>query len=525
LTAGLLVTLAPTASAEDSMTDLGVFAYGGDLVVGGDKVVVSIDDRIVVADRAGEVQGTITGVSGASGLAMTADGTRVYAALRGSKEVAEIDTATREITRRIDLAAYGCPFSLALTGERLWVGYGCDATGVLGFDLSAPTSQPAVADTSLLKASPYIAAAGDTLVVGEFSGSPADLFVYDVSGAAPVLRGEIDGHTNYNAGLEDIAVTPDGSHIISAFRLPDAFTMWDATTLAQVRDYEKGPEAEGYPSSVAVSPDGAYIAGGRTSGVGMTLYDSASGTEVYATTPPQGEVVSGSTAYVGRDVYSLVKSDTDHLYLWRIHDATLPASTLTLTAEPGGTAQRPFTMTGQLTFADEPAPGAQPLIVTRTLADGTTATLPSATTAADGTFSITDTPPTGGQTTYTVLWNGDGEHRWSKASVTMEVRYQAVITLTGPTSAIAGTTLVFSGTLQADGTTPPRGGSITVRRSLNVDGGDTVEWRARVSDFGSYRFIDTPEAGEYTYTVRWAGDARTGPAEASQVVTVEKPNA
>ncbi|MEW1838326.1 hypothetical protein AB0392_10260 [Nonomuraea angiospora] len=45
-----------------------------------------------------------------------------------------------------------------------------------------------------------------------------------------------------------------------------------------------------------------------------------------------------------------------------------------------------------------------------------------------------------------------------------------------------------------------------------------------IGDLGSYRFIDTPEAGEYTYTVRWAGDARTGPAEASQVVTVEKPN-
>ncbi|MET7465883.1 hypothetical protein [Nonomuraea sp. NPDC005501] len=524
MTAGLLVTLAPTASAEDSMTDLGAFAYGGDLVVGGDKVVVSIDNRIVVADTSGEVQGTITGVSGASGLAMTADGTRVYAALQGSKEVAEIDTATREITRRIDLAAYGCPFSLALTGERLWIGYGCDATGVLGFDLSAPTSQPAVADTSLLKSSPYIAAAGDTLVVGEFTGSPADLFVYDVSGAAPVLRGEIDGHTYSNYRLEDIAVTPDGSHIISAFALPDAFTMWDATTLAKVRDYEKGPEAEGYPRSVAVSPDGTYIAGGRTGGVGMTLYDRASGTTVYAMNPPQGEMVSGSAAYAGRDVYSLVKSDTGHLYLWRLHDVTLPASTLTLTAEPGGTAQQPLTMTGRLTFADETASGVQPLVVTRKLPDGTTAELPGVTTAADGTFTLNDTPPTGGQTTYTVLWKGDGEHRWSKASVTTAVRYKAGLTLTGPTNAIAGTTLVFSGTSQADGTTPPRRVWITVQPVRNADGGDTASWRAWIGDFGSYRFTDTPEAGEYTYTVRWAGDARTGPAEASQVVTVEKPN-
>ncbi|GAA3105411.1 hypothetical protein [Nonomuraea salmonea] len=70
---------------------------------------------------------------------MAQDGARLYAALSGSNEVAEIDTATLAVTRRLDLSSHPCPVSLALLGERLWVGHGCDTGkgGVVGLDLSA----------------------------------------------------------------------------------------------------------------------------------------------------------------------------------------------------------------------------------------------------------------------------------------------------------------------------------------------------------------------------------------------------
>lgn len=521
LAAGLVVAVAPTAAADDTLTDLGpVPSNRNDIVVAGDKVVVSLDDRIVFTDRKGEVEETITDVSGAHGLIATADGTRVYAALSGSGEVAEIDIATREIARRINLSDYGCPYDLALTGDRLWVAYSCGERGVLGLDLSTPESEPVNVDTSLLKAGPLIAAAGDTLVLGE-TLSPADLFVYDVSGAAPVLRGEIDGHAHDHHGLDDVAVTPDGSYTISAFTLPDAFSMWDAVTLTKVRDYQKGPEAEGYPRSVAISPDGAYIAGGRTLGFGMTVYDRASGAELFTANPPKGEVARGSSAYAGRDIYSLVQAD-ERIYLWRLHDVTLPESSLTLTAEPGATVHVPFTMTGRLTFPDGTAPGAQPLIVTRTAGDGTTETLPGVTTAEDGTYTITDTPPAGGQTTYTVLWDGDGKRRWSKASVTMMVRYQAVLTLNGPATAVAGTTLLLWGSLEAVGTDRPENVWISMERTRKSDG-QTVTGNIYQGGIGTFTFRDSPEPGEYTYTLRWPGDSRTGPAEASHTVIIEAP--
>ncbi|NJP90405.1 WD40 repeat domain-containing protein [Nonomuraea sp. FMUSA5-5] len=523
LTAGLLIAPASAASAENSMTDLGAASSITDLVAGGDKVAVSIDDHIVIADSTGQVKGTITGLSGAYGLAMTPDGTHLYAALMGSKEVAEIDTATLEITRRVDLAAYGCPSSLALTGERLWVGYGgCGgATGALGLDLSVTVPEPVPFEVPL-KAGPYLAAAGNTLVVGEGGGSPADLFVYDVSGTTPVFRGEIDGHTYFHGGLNDVAVTPDGSHVISAFTLPDAFEKWDATTLARVHAYEKGPEAEGYPATVAVSPDGAYIAGGRNLFSGeMTLYDTASGSTIYAARPPEGEIVGGSAAFSGHDILSLVKTNADHLYLWRINDPTVRNSTLTVTAAPDATAQQPLTLTGRLTFDDGTAPGAQPLSVTRTLPDGSSAELPGATTAADGTFTITDTPPTGGEVTYTVRWNGDESHRGSEASVTTAVRYASMLTLNGPTRAVAGTKLVFRGSLRVAGITAPRNVRLTVERIRSGDD-DVIQRSVRTGIGGSYAFTDILDAGVYTYTVRWAGDDRTGPAQAGHVVTVHE---
>ncbi|GAA3787422.1 hypothetical protein GCM10022226_02140 [Sphaerisporangium flaviroseum] len=514
---GLLVASAPSASAEDSMTDLGAFAYGK-LVVEADKVAVSINDRIVIADTTGEVKNTITGLSGAYGLAMTPDGTRLYAALQGTNEIAEIDTATAAIIRRVDLAAYPCPSELVLTGERLWVGYGgCGDQGVLNLDLSEATPEPSPFETPL-KSAPLMAAAGDTLVLGEVV-SPGDLFVYDIGGAAPVLRGEIDGHAHSNYGLNDLAVTPDGSQVISAFALPYSFDMWDARTLVKVRGYER-QQFDGWPAGVAISSDGAYVAGVRKEGLEMTLYDAASGAAIYTADTAEGQPVSENVQFSGRDVFSLLRSPTDRLYLWRLHDVTLPASTLTLTAEPGGTAHQPLTLTGRLTLEDGTAPGAQPLAVTRTLSGGAGAELPSVTTAADGTFTITDTPPTGGENTYTVRWKGNDEHRWSKASVTIVVRYPTTLTLSGPRSGVAGQRLVFSGTLRAEGTTLPRSGRLTVQRTRNDEGGETVSWPVSIGTTGSYVFSDTPGAGQYTYTVQWNGDTRLGPAQAAQDVTV-----
>ncbi|MFF0869354.1 YncE family protein [Nonomuraea sp. NPDC003560] len=175
-------------------------------------------------------------------LALTADGTRLYATLRGSNQVAEIDTGSLTVIRRIPLNAYPCPSHLALLGTRLYVGYGCGGdwkAGVVGFDVSA--AEPEFATLSLeLDAAPLVAAAGQKLVVGETVISPSDIFVYDLTDTGPTMRGIINGNTHRLSNLQDISITADGSTVFSAFGAPYRFDAWDTTGLTLVRSYGEG---------------------------------------------------------------------------------------------------------------------------------------------------------------------------------------------------------------------------------------------------------------------------------------------
>ncbi|MFD0476320.1 YncE family protein [Nonomuraea thailandensis] len=138
LAAGLLVAQAPAATAADTVTDLGVASdRGGDVVGQSGRIFVAADDRIVVTKSDGALIDTISGLSGAVALSVADNGRKVYAALRDSHEVIEIDIATLAITKRIDLTAHPCPSTLAQSYERLWVGYGC---GQAGKEASSPST-------------------------------------------------------------------------------------------------------------------------------------------------------------------------------------------------------------------------------------------------------------------------------------------------------------------------------------------------------------------------------------------------
>ncbi|WP_433413128.1 YncE family protein [Microtetraspora malaysiensis] len=505
------------------------------MAAGGGKVFIAANDRIIVANTQGTLKGAITDVSGALGLAITPDSTRLYAALSGSNQVAEIDTATLTVTRRIDLAAYPCPTNLSLSGSRLWVGYGCGVGwggGVLSLDLSATAPEPVRIPVIMYRA-PLVAAAGNALVVGSPGRSPGDLLVYDVSATPATLRGEISGHTHNLGFLNDLAITPDGSMAISSFWHPYRYDGWDTTTLANVRTYGAEPTFPGNSQAVAVSPDGAHVAGGRASGSGrgIEVYDAATTAKTYTNDNPVGELVPGSLTFSGADVFGVLKEpSTNRLYLWRLHGATLPASfptsTLTLTAPPSATAREPLTMTGRLTLSDGSDPGAQPLVVTRRQPDGTSATLAGVTTAANGTFTITDTPPVAGTISYDVDWDGNSDFRWSRTSVTVTVaKHQSSLTLSGPAGGIARTQLQFSGALDTGDQTPPPGTSLTVQRTVSNRNGTITTTLPAVTPTrdGSFNFTDTPtEGGTYTYSVQWAGDDTFQSAQASHNVTVAK---
>jgi hypothetical protein len=147
------------------------------------------------------------------------------------------------------------------------------------------------------------------------------------------------------------------------------------------------------------------------------------------------------------------------------------------------------------------------------------------TTAADGTFSVTDTPPVGGEVRYDVVWDGNATYRGSSASVTIPVAKRSpVLTLTGPTTAEAGKRLRLSGSLTLDGRAPSPAATLAVSRTIynNRQSGITYPLADVVTDSrGDFRFYDTPaQGGRYVYTVRWAGSAVYEGASADHEVSV-----
>ncbi|MEV5501923.1 hypothetical protein AB0M50_41650 [Nonomuraea fuscirosea] len=509
--AGLLTSLAPAASAADSTTDLGVLmpsvaSRSGVVAAGGGKVFVSANTRIIVTDTRGVLTGSITGLSAAAGLALSPDGTRLYAALGGSHQVAEVDTADLTIIRRIDLTAYPCPVNLSLSGSRLWVGHGCyreTGGGVIGLDLSAPVPVPVPIDADTFDA-PRVAAAGDTLAVANTSAESSDLLIYDVSGTPATLRGTIESHPNDQGLPNDLALTPDGSTVISVDADTHQLAAWDTTSLAKVRDY--ATEAADSPAAVAISPDGAHIAGGWKSA--FTLYGTPTATTLHQTTPPAAHSL-GSLAFSGADVFGVLRGNNDkRLRLWRLHGVTLPPSQLTLTGPSRATAYEEFTLTGRLTLSDGSAPGVQTLTLTRRspISGSPVTPLPDVTTAADGTFTITDTqPPT--KVTYDVLWNGSTDHRWSKAHRTISITLpSSSLTLSGPSEGSVGEQLQFSGVLKAGDRVFPPTTTLKVHRAL-ARADLTQLFELTPAPDGSFSFTDTPTGpGEYTYAVEWEGD-------------------
>ncbi|MBF8184823.1 hypothetical protein ITP53_03525 [Nonomuraea sp. K274] len=486
-----------------------------------DKVFVAANDRIVVTDTQGTIRDSLTGLPRPSGLAPAADGSRLYVAFSGSHQVAEIDTVSLEIIRRIDVAAYPCPTSPALSGSRLWIGYGCDYSsnnGLVGLDVSATVPEPYRFPITPY-AAPLVVAAGNTLIIGEKGVSPADLLLYDVSGAVPTARGIIDGQTHGLGNLQDLAITTDGTEVISAFGAPRRLERWDTTTLARVRTYEGGPELPGGLAAVEVSPDGARVVAGwanistSSEAKRIAVYDAATAEITYTNDTSIGELLPGTLAFSGNDIFGVVREKyTDQLHLWRMDGTTLPVSTLAVTAPSPVLTLEPFSLTGRLGLGESDA-GAQRITVTRRLSDGTTKELPGVTTEADGTFTVTDSPPVPGQIKYDMTWGGNSEFRWSTASATTTVRKRgSSITVTAPQQQIqALEPVTVTGQLTlSDGSVPGAKSLVPIRYPVPYPGeGREVLPAVMTQADGTFTITDTPPfSGSVVYEVHWGGDEK-----------------
>lgn len=248
-------------------------------------------NTVVVTNFHGDVVKRIDGQSGATGLALAADGGHVYAALAAGDAVSVIDTGTLAETARIATAAQTCPTTLTRTGQYLWFGYGCGSSWNGGVGRIATAASPA---TVTLNQTPDSAFQGAPLVVSPtadagpvvaaqpaLSLSTTAVFAVDAGTLHAGASGTVAG-----SNLADVAVTPDGSVLYAAAGSQTSVAGFATADLASRGAYSTGH----FPNAVASSTDGQYLAVGIYSADHKVLVFKVGGT-----TPVRAVGLSNST--------------------------------------------------------------------------------------------------------------------------------------------------------------------------------------------------------------------------------------
>ncbi|MBM9508924.1 YncE family protein [Actinacidiphila acididurans] len=378
---------------------------------------------ILVTDFSGQTVATIANEPGATGLALSADGGTVYAALANGDAVSAISTGTLTETTRYATGAGTKPTYVAWTSGRIWFGYGGAAQGGIG-SIDPGTSPAAVtlrATPESWYSAPMVTAtpSGD-LVAGEPGQSPVQLATYDVSsGSADVLAPQtylFDAST-----LDSFQVTPDGKDVVMASGSPYYHQVYRIADLSADGTYP----TTAYPNSVSVSGDGSVAAGVTMSGNEVFVFAPGGSTPLNTYTF-SGWLANDGVAFApdGSELFAVTANafgDTPSLNIIQSPEAV--ASTLGLTgpatAKPGQTVTLSGTLGGPSASV-----GGRTLHVTRTdTADPSGVALPDVTTAADGSFSIGDTlsKQTRGTVTYTVTYDGDVHLTSATASASLTV--------------------------------------------------------------------------------------------------------
>lgn len=520
--AALVAGTAGSATA-DSSVSLPVSSVG-DMVVDGVHQKIFISDpsagKLVVTDYAGTVLTTLADLPGIRGLEISADSSRVYAAVAGKGEIASISTETPTDAVAYDLGDAENPADLALAGGKIWFGYGQAAAGNIGsLDLSGETPQVALAQAPdgtfhlapLLGADP---AAPGVLAAGTPGGST--VVVFDVSAGTATVKAN---RPDVGTGLRELDVTPDGAQVITASGYPYHHAALSTTDLSEVTRYN----STSYPNAVAIAADGTIAAGTESSydkdvrvfrpGNSTTFHDYETGTNVLPGAlawAPDGKLFSVSHG----SSYGTVRLNV-------FDEATKAGSTVTVKAPASTLVLKPFTVTGTVT-SPVALPAGTPVEVSRVDAanpDGTS--LGTQTLGANGEFSFTDTPNAVGTFTYKVTYAGDAEHAAATGTAVVRAAQSvSTVTVKAPTTAPVLKALTVTGTATSTEALPAGTPVAVTRYDVENPQGKPLGNKL-LSASGAFSFTDTPTAaGNVTYKVTYAGDTQHSAASGSALVKV-----
>lgn len=271
-------------------------------------------DPVEVTDFTGKPLSTLSALDGATALALSQGNGILYAAIRGTDEIAAVNTSTLQEVAVYFTGTGHNPQHLAVIGNDIWFSYGAGGnTGIGVLDPAALTVNTSSGygfyNAPVLAASPN---APNTLVAGDVGASPSVIESFDISTGTPVTLAKSNPWSQPDgcANLQQLAIAANGADVIAACGFPYYGTQLTLNGMTENATYQTGP----YPASVAVAAGSGNIA----LGVGST---SAS---VYLFAPGSSNP-TGTYRLSGFGVYGLAWNQSGS-ELFAVSTASTPSS-------------------------------------------------------------------------------------------------------------------------------------------------------------------------------------------------------
>ena len=283
-------------------------------------------DRVLVVDPATpEVVGAIEGIATPGGIAIAADGRRVYVTNRSQSTLDVVDVRTLEVFKRIDLSGVPSDVDTAEDGERIYVGIRGDIGGVDVIDARSLTQMQhipvdgsvesvrltpdgthlfaATPETQALQGIDVVSHDAVTWRVALDSGVETMDFVKRGDGSTRYIVAQLRGQHGFTVidfgtrrVVARVAPSETGSREASSYGLaldPDQTTLWIASS------HDDSVVAYGVPSRCR---PGQHCAWERLKSVGVGRHPA------WLTVIPDGETLY--VALIGENAAALVDTET-----------------------------------------------------------------------------------------------------------------------------------------------------------------------------------------------------------------------
>jgi hypothetical protein len=484
---------------------------------------------ILVTDYSGQTVATIGNEPGATGLALSPDGSTVYAALAGGDAVSAISTSTLAETARYATGTGTDPTYVAATSGKIWFSYDA-AAAQASIGSIDPSTSPATVTLSAAAGTwtipPVLAAtASGELVASEPGQSPNELATYDVSaGTAAVLAPQ--QFFTEAGNFKSMAITPDGQDVVTASGSPYHQEIFKISDLSADGTYPTTP----YPNSVAIAADGTVAAGTTIGSNEVFMFAPGGSTPLNTITftgdgiqladdgvavTPDDSLLFAITATIGSQQnpqLNIVPNPAQPAP--PAQDPTSTAMTCspnpdaighatTCTATVTDTAASPTTPTGTVTFGASVNDGSF---------SASTCTLAPAATSGQASCSVSytpsSTPQVPGSVTLSGAYTGDSSHASSAGTtvLTIPTPQATATTLTCQPGLLRDKcTATVSDTSSGTATTPT--GTVTFTSSRHGIFSKTTCTLSGTGTSASCFVYYTPLFGSQTLTATYGGDA------------------